>query len=195
MRLIKKLMMMIYDEKKSLRKEISARLKNISVEERVRLSNAAVEKFLANQIYKNSEVIMAYISTSEEIQLRGFLSTALADKKILAVPFINGSEMHAALLPNIDALEVGVYGISTVKSNVRKIIDATEIDCVITPGLAFDIYKNRLGKGGGFYDKFLSRAVNAKKVALAYDFQIVDKVPVEPHDWTVDVIITSTKIF
>ena len=103
--------------------------------------------------------------------------------------------MYAALLPNLDALEVGAYGISTVKSDVRKIIDVTEIDCVITPGFAFDIYKNRLGKGGGFYDKFLSSAVNAKKVALAYDFQIVDKVPVEPHDWTVDVIITPTKIF
>ena len=194
LRLIKKLMMMIYDEKKSLRREISARLAKLSVEERVKLSNAAVEKFLAHDIYKSSEVIMAYMSTSEEIQLQEFLSTALADKKILAVPFINGREMYAALLPNLDALEVGAYGISTVKSDVRKIIDVTEIDCVITPGFAFDIYKNRLGKGGGFYDKFLSRAVNAKKVALAYDFQIVDKVPVEPHDWTVDVIITPTKI-
>ena len=188
-------MMIDKEEKKLLRREISARLKNLSVEKCVSLSRVVVEKFLAHPIYKNSKVIMAYLSTAEEIQLQEFLSIALADKKILAVPFLEGREMYAALLPSIDALEVGAYGILTVKSDVRKIIDSAQIDCVITPGLAFDAEGHRLGKGGGYYDKFLSRAVNAKKVALAYDFQIVDKVPIETHDVTVDFIITPTKIF
>lgn len=197
LQLIKKLMTTIYNDKnisaqkKFLRREISARLANLSVEDRVKLSRAAVEKFLAHSIYQNSKVIMAYLSMPEEIQLQEFLSIALEDKKILTVPFIDGREMYAAVLPNLDALEVGAYGILTVKSDVRQIIDAEKIDCVITPGLAFDIHGGRLGKGGGFYDKFLSRAVNAKKVALAYDFQIVDKVPIEPHDLTVDFLITA----
>jgi len=51
-----------------------------------------------------------------------------------------------------------------------------------------------LGLGGGFYDKFLTRAVNAKKIALAYDFQIVEKVPTEPHDFKVDMIISEKRI-
>ena len=186
---------MIYDEKKSLRREISARLEKLSVEERVKLSNLAVEKFLAHPIYKSSKVIMAYMSTAEEIQLQGFLSTAIDEKKILAVPFLEGREMYATVLPNLEDLEIGAYGILTVNNNVRKIIDAQEIDCIITPGLAFDVQGHRLGRGGGYYDKFLSRAVNAKKIALSYDFQIVDKVPVEPHDLNIDVIITPTKIF
>ena len=65
---------------------------------------------------------------------------------------------------------------------------------MITPGLAFDDNFSRLGKGGGYYDKFLSRAVNAKKIALAYDCQLVEKVPIEPHDLKVDAVITPTKI-
>ena len=65
----------------------------------------------------------------------------------------------------------------------------------MTPGLAFDAKGNRLGKGGGFYDKFLNRAVNAVKIALAFDEQIVENVPIEPHDVKVDFILTPTKIF
>ena len=180
--------------KKILRREINLRLKTLSQEDRVKFSRAVTAKFLASTVYKNSEVIMAYLSTAEEIQLNEFISTALDDGKILAVPFIERREMQAVRLPNLDALEVGAYKILTVKRDIRKIIDAEKIDCVITPGLAFDAKCNRLGKGGGYYDKFLSRAVNAKKIALAYDCQLVEKVPVAPHDLKVDAVITPTKI-
>ncbi len=180
--------------KKILRQEINSRLKTLSQEERVQFSRVVVEKFLASTIYKNSAVIMAYLSTAEEIQLNEFISIALKDGKILAVPFIEGHEMKAVCLPSLDALEVGAYKILTVKRDVRQFIDAEKIDCVITPGLAFDDNFSRLGKGGGYYDKFLSRAVNAKKIALAYDCQLVEKVPIEPHDLKVDAVITPTKI-
>lgn len=185
----------ISEQKKILRHEINSRLATLSVEDKINLSRLAIEKFLAHNVYKNSSVIMAYLSMPEEIQLQEFLSTALNDGKILAVPFISGREMYAAILPSLDALEVGAYKILTVKRDVRKILDAEKIDCVIVPGLAFDAKGHRLGKGGGYYDKFLRRAVNAVKVALAYDFQIVETVPIEPHDSAVDFIITPKKIF
>ena len=182
-------------QKKSLRREMNLRIANLSIEERIRLSRAAVEKFLVQPIYQNSKIIMAYLSMAEEIQLQEFISIALDAGKILAVPFINGREMYAVHLPNLESVEVGAYGILTVKSSVRKIIDAEKIDCVIVPGLAFDEKFHRLGKGGGYYDKFLNLAVNAKKISLAYDFQIVEIVPVESHDLPVDILITPTKIF
>ena len=78
---------------------------------------------------------------------------------------------------------------------VRKYETAIkELDCVIVPGAAFDVNCNRLGKGGSFYDKFLKLAVNAKKIALAYDFQIVDDLPTEAHDTPVDLVITPTRL-
>ncbi|MBQ6974978.1 MAG: 5-formyltetrahydrofolate cyclo-ligase [Selenomonadaceae bacterium] len=181
--------------KKNLRREIKSRLATLSADEKLILSHAVIEKFLAHPAYKNSQIIMAYFSTAEEIQLQEFFSAAFNDGKILAVPFIEGREMYAAILPDIDAAEVGAYGILTVKSSVRKIIDAEKINCIVTPGLAFDANFNRLGKGGGFYDKFLSRAVNAVKIALAYDNQIVENVPIEPHDVKVDFVLTPTKNF
>ena len=64
-------------------------------------------------------------------------------------------------------------------------------NCVIVPGAAFDIHGGRLGLGGGYYDRFLPRAVNAKKIALDYDFQLVDVLPTEFHDVTIDMVITT----
>ncbi len=138
---------------------------------------------------------MAYISMAEEVQLRKILETALAQKKTLAIPLIVGrGEMESVILPDFDALEIGEFGIATVKENLREFVDAAKIDCVIVPGAAFDIHGNRLGLGGGFYDKFLTRAVNAKKIALAFDFQVIEKIPAEPNDSPVDIIITEKRI-
>lgn len=182
-------------QKKILRREIKSRLATLSEDARINFSHTVTEKFLSHSIYRKSKILMAYFSTAEEIQLQKFLSTALSDGKILSVPFIEGREMHAVILPELDAVEIGAYGILTVESSARKIIDAEKIDCIVTPGLAFDAKGNRLGKGGGFYDKFLNRAVNAVKIALAFDEQIVENVPIEPHDVKVDFILTPTKIF
>ena len=181
--------------KKTLRKKIQARRKSLTEFERQNLSNAIVEKFLAQEIYKTSKIIMAYVSMAEEVQLQKIFINAFESKKILAVPLIIGKgEMCAVQVPNFDALEIGEFGILTVKKDLQKIIDAEKINCVIVPGAAFDFNFNRLGLGGGYYDKFLPRAVNAKKIALAYDFQIVDAVPTEPHDFKVDMIITEKRI-
>ena len=182
-------------DKKILRQEMRARRKALSEFERENFSNIIAEKFLALDAYKNSEIIMAYVSMAEEVQLQKILADALNSKKILAIPLIVGKgEMSAVEVPNFDALEVGDFGILTVRKDLRKFIDAEKINCVIVPGAAFDLNFNRLGLGGGFYDKFLPRAINAKKIALAYDFQIVDAIPIEPHDFKVDMIITEKRI-
>lgn len=182
----------IVARKKLLRREIKSRLALLSPDEKLNLSRAVIKKFLASSYYRDAKIIMAYLSMPDEIQLQEFFVAAFADEKILAVPFISAGEMIAAVLPNLNSLEVGEYGIATVKSDVRKFIDAEKIDCIITPGLAFDTQGHRLGKGGGFYDKFLARAVNAKKIALAYDCQIVDSVPAESFDVNVDMVIVNS---
>jgi len=178
-----------------LRKEMRARRKALTEFERQNFSDEIIKKFLATEIYKNSQVIMAYVSMPEEVQLQKIFTASFAQKKILAVPLIIGAgEMSAVQVENFDALEVGEFGILTVRKESRKFIDAEKINCVIVPGAAFDLNLNRLGLGGGFYDKFLPRAVNAKKIALAYDFQILDAIPTEPHDVKVDMIITEKRI-
>ena len=182
-------------DKKLLRKEMRARRKSLPEFERQTLSNEIIKKFLAQDVYKNSQIVMAYVSMPEEVQLQKIFTDAFAQKKILAVPLIVGAgEMQAVQVESFDALEVGEFGILTVRKESRKIISPEKINCVIVPGAAFDLNLNRLGLGGGFYDKFLPRAVNAKKIALAYEFQIIENVPTEPHDFKVDMIITEKQI-
>ena len=181
-------------DKKFLRQEMRARRKSLTEIERETLSNKIADTFLNQPVYKNSKIVMAYISMAEEVQLQKIFDDAFNSKKILAIPLIVGKEMQAVEVPNFDSLEVGDFGILTVRSDLRKIIEPEKINCVIVPGAAFDLNLNRLGLGGGYYDKFLPRAVNAKKIALAYDFQIVNAVPAEPHDFPVDMIITEKRI-
>ena len=134
---------------------------------------------------------MAYASTPDELQLDELFAACLAEGKTLAIPLIVGKGvMQAVKVPSLDALEVGEFNILTVKRELRKIIDPAQIDCVIVPGLAFDVSGGRLGMGGGYYDRFLPLAVNAVKIALAYDFQLVDSLPLESHDSKVDFVLT-----
>ena len=177
--------------KKILRQKFLAKRAAISIDERNRISHELIEKFLATEIYRESKILMAYASTPAEIQLNELFAACFTDKKILAIPLIVGKgEMRAVEVPNFDALEVGAFNILTVKKELRKFIAPAQIDCIIVPGAAFDFQGNRLGMGGGYYDRFLPLAVNAKKIALAYDFQLVKNLPTEAHDAKIDAVLT-----
>ena len=179
------------EQKKILRREFLRKRAAVPFDERDRISHELIKKFLATKIFRESKIIMAYASTPEELQLNELFAACFAAKKILAIPFIVGKgEMQAVEVPNFDALEPGDFNILTVKRELRKFIEPSEIDCVIVPGAAFDVSGGRLGLGGGYYDRFLIKAVNAKKIALAYDFQLVDDLPLESHDAKIDFVFT-----
>ena len=181
--------------KKILRREFLTRRARIPRTERDRVSHKLIQKFLATELYRESKILMAYASTPEELQLTELFNACFADGKILAIPLIvDKGEMTAVEVPNFDALELGAFNIFTVKPELRKFVDAAEIDCVIVPGAAFDVHGGRLGLGGGYYDRFLLRAVKAHKIAFAYDFQLVDNLPTEFHDVKIDSVMTP-KIF
>ena len=182
---------MIKARKKLLREEFLAKRKEISAADRDFVSHALIKKFLATEIYRASKIIMAYASMPDELQMQELFAACFDDKKILAIPLIVGKgEMQAVAVPNFDSLEVGAFNILTVKKNLRKFIQPAQIDCIIVPGAAFDKNFNRLGLGGGYYDRFLPKAVNAKKIALAFDFQLTENLPTEEHDAQIDAIIT-----
>jgi len=104
--------------------------------------------------------------------------------------------MKPSIIKNFDELEPGYYNILTPKQEFIRYIDPSEIDLVIVPGAVFDREGYRVGYGGGYYDKFLSSKIrkDISKIAIAFDLQIVDKVPREEHDISVDYIITEKEI-
>ena len=184
-------MFQLKEQKKILRQEFLSKRAAIPHDERDQVSHALIKKFLATEIFRESKIIMAYASTPDELQLNELFAACFAEEKILAIPFIVGKgEIQAVEVPNFDALEIGAFNILTVKRELRKFIKPALLDCVIVPGAAFDIHGGRLGLGGGYYDRFLTKAVNAKKIALAYDFQLVDDLPLEPHDAKIDFVFT-----
>ena len=177
------------ESKKLLRKKFLEMRRAIPTAERDFVSHELIKKFLATNFYRDAKIIMAYASTPDEIQLNELFAACFADKKILTIPFIIGKgEMRAVEVPDFNSLEVGEFNILTVKHG--KFIEPAQIDCVIVPGAAFDKNFNRLGLGGGYYDKFLPKT-NAKKIALAYDFQVVESLPTEAHDAKIDAIFTA----
>ena len=185
----------MFQRKKILRQEFLSKRKTIPHNERDRISHELIKKFLATKIYREAKIIMAYASTPEELQLNELFAACFADKKILAIPFIFGKGiMKAVEVPNFEALELGEFNIPTVKHN-QNFIAPEKIDCVIVPGAAFDLSGGRLGLGGGYYDRFLPLAVNAKKIALACDFQLVDSLPLEAHDFKIDAVLTPKNFF
>ena len=181
--------------KKTMRKQMVKRRRELDPFERERISELIVQRFLDSKAYRNARTIMAYASMHEEVQLKTFIDQALKDKKRLAIPLINESGvMRPVLLPSMDVLVEGAFGIPTVKEEDRIFLQPDAFDCVLIPGAAFDYQGHRLGLGGGYYDNFLPRTSNALKVALAFEFQFVYQVPIEPQDVSVDVVITEAKI-
>ncbi len=184
----------IIEQKKALRKEIRSKRAALPQDERELASHKIVSNLIENPIYKNAATIMAYASMPEEIQLNELFDHAFVNNKVIAVPLIVGrGTMRPVFLPSMDSLVVGDFGILTVRQDCRTFVDFEDIDCIIVPGAAFDRQGNRLGLGGGYYDRFLMRVPNAQRVALAFDFELFDSIPATSRDIKMDIIITENE--
>lgn len=154
-----------------------------------------VENFLNSDAYKNSEWMMLYVSFGTEINTHELVKKALADGKHVVVPICNISD-HTVILSEVinfpEDLEEGHYGILEVRDCCRRVVDPKQLDLVVVPGMAFTESGNRMGFGGGYYDRFLENICpECVTVALIREDFIYDEIPMEPHDKCVDHIITE----
>lgn len=142
--------------------------------------------------YKNASVVLAYMSFGNEIPTGKIIEKARRDGKLVGIPKV----IKKGIMEFYDVTKVNLvtskYGIKEPETTGKHPIDILKHDkvFVIVPGLAFDHNHNRLGYGGGFYDRYLSKYI--KKVSilgLCYDFQCVDSVPVSSYDVPMDDIL------
>ena len=136
-------------------------------------------------------MIYPYLAYNQEIITDTLIERAWVDGKAVAVPKCyedNRMEFHR--ISSFEDTELGMFNIPEPKHG--EIVDDNEV-LIIMPGLAFDKEFNRIGYGGGFYDRYLDRKQNCRfiKVAFAYDFQLVDHIEADDHDYKVDIIITD----
>ena len=151
--------------------------------------------------YKSSCTVVGFCGATSrgEIDTKPMLQTLLETGKLLGLPRVEGrladGNMRLLQIFKLDDLIAGNFGLLEPPATAPVLLPAS-IELIIVPGTAFDRKGNRLGAGGGFYDRFFSQhkfAPQCVTVALAFDYQVVDAVPVQPHDVAIDFIITESQ--
>jgi 5-formyltetrahydrofolate cyclo-ligase len=139
--------------------------------------------------------VMAYVPVRSEFDTRPLLERLLAAGVVLALPRITGPRvMVAARVTDLARdLVPGAFGIPAPRDDLEA-LPPERLDCVLVPGSAFDLEGRRSGYGGGYYDNLVAlMRPDCHRVAAAFDVQVVDEVPAEPHDLPVHVLVTETR--
>lgn len=173
--------------KQELRRTIREQKRAMSPEEIEARSTALGEKFAECDAYKNAKTIYGYLPYNQEVRTVPMLERAIRDGKRVAVPKVYGDEMKFLYLDDLTQVAKGYSGIPEPIADEPVADDETAL--VLMPGLAFDPQGHRIGYGGGFYDKFLSREPNHPTVALCYSFQVLPMLETEEFDIPVDQVI------
>jgi 5-formyltetrahydrofolate cyclo-ligase len=182
--------------KEALRHEMRERLASLSLAE-VRAKSAAVwERLAVSPECANASWLLVSVSKGHEVDTHGLIQQLLASGKHVCVPkFVDTARRYAASELKDFAAELGVgkFGILEPKQEVVRLVGADKLDALLVPGLAFDENGNRIGRGMGFFDRLL-REARGIKIALAYDFQVLNEVPADAHDVRVDFIVTEKRV-
>lgn len=109
----------------------------------------------------------------------------------MAFPRIEGERLVFHSIETLEHLRTGTFGIREPDANTARQVFPGEDDTILVPGLAFDRAGGRLGRGGGFYDRFLAQWPHARRVGVGFSIQLIDAVPREAHDAQVDAIVTE----
>lgn len=182
--------------KKSLRTEIRNRLQALSADEVRRRSAAACARLFELPEYRQCDTLMIYLSTPHEVDTTPLALRAWDDRKRVLAPVVYWEQRRMAPV-EIRSL---VCDVRADSSGIRepvgdRQVPIGEIDLIIVPGVAFDADGNRLGRGRGFYDRFLAhRDFRATVCALAFEEQVVAAVPAEPHDMRVHILVTDAAV-
>ena len=174
-------------DKKALRAQIRAQKRAMTDTQIQKKSAALAQKFYDSPLYQAAKTIYGYLPYNQEVRTVPMLERALADGKQVAVPKVYGDEMRFIMLTDLTAVESGYANIPEPIADGPVAQDPTAL--VLMPGLAFDPQGNRMGYGGGFYDRFLEQEPNHPTLALCYDFQMLPHLETEAHDIPVDVVL------
>ncbi|MGH2691455.1 MAG: 5-formyltetrahydrofolate cyclo-ligase [Actinomycetota bacterium] len=183
------------EEKDSLREEMTRLRASISLPERIRLADLVEETLFGLSEVRSAGTVLLFYSFGTEVATGGMSARLLGSGKRLLLPYLTeDGVMEAAEVRPGESLDPSDYGPSEPRSRVA--VDPSAVDLVVAPGLAFDRAGNRLGYGGGHYDRFLARmGRGAVRVGIAFSLQIVRSIPVEPGDERVDIVATDQESF
>ena len=186
--------------KKVLRKEIRLKVAAISPDDKVKQSRIVTEKVTESRDFQNAKSLSLYLHMDDEIITEDILKTALKRGKKCYIPryFMGGNCMEMVELYDMQDYET----LPLTKWNIKQpgddekrpeALEQGSLDLMLIPGMAFSLKGQRLGRGKGYYDTYLSKAeslgIRPKTLALAFNEQIMPEIPCDSHDFTIDSII------
>ncbi|MDR2116951.1 MAG: 5-formyltetrahydrofolate cyclo-ligase [Planctomycetaceae bacterium] len=187
--------------KRLLRRMIRAKLHAHSSENAI--SSSIICTYLSGlevfQVARKRGRLMIYLSFGDEVRTTTFLGEDFGDLgDSVVVPYCEGDAIIPIRIYSREELELGRFGILEPKRSIRndagRFVGLEQLDVIIVPGLAFDEFGNRLGRGKGYYDRFLSRfPLDVISIGLAFEHQIVSQVPVNHWDCPVSMVITEKR--
>lgn len=177
-----------------------ARKARIAQKDKDTVSRSIVSSFMALPAFQAAGTVLFYVDAGSEVRTRHLLPDALATGKRVVVPWcvVETNELELFHLEDMSELVEGAYKILEPAEQLRsapgKRVQPEELDLVMVPGTAFDHHGGRMGQGKGYYDRLLARVRrDAPLVALAFDCQLFDGIPVAPHDVFMDAVQTETR--
>ncbi len=172
-------------DKKELRAAIKALKKQHGTEELANQSKAITQKLEKCQDFTNAKRVMLYNALPDEVQTAAFIEKWRGQKTIV-LPTVVGDDIIPVALDQETEFAVGDFNIMEPQNKPYT----GGFDLIVVPGVAFDKLGNRMGRGRGYYDRFLAKHPNVKKIGICFDFQLVDIIPAEPHDIRMDCVIS-----
>jgi 5,10-methenyltetrahydrofolate synthetase len=183
----------VREAKRALRRRIKDWRDGLSSTEREAMSEQVARRVFELAAWRDARCVLAYAAFGSEVATDSITARLLAEGKSLVLPRVgdDGLVLHRIDDPERD-LVAGVWGIPE-PDPARPEVGPDAVELFLLPGVAFDARGHRLGYGRGYFDRALA-GVPGEKVALAFDGQVVDKVPVGPQDVPVDWVVTPTRV-
>ncbi|NWO18663.1 5-formyltetrahydrofolate cyclo-ligase [Leptotrichia sp. oral taxon 223] len=182
-------------EKNKIRQEILKTRNNLSTEEVEKKSNLIIQNL--EKFIKNAENIMIFMDMKNEVRITKLME--LYPEKSFFIPKITDSKNREMKINKYEENELVLHKFGYYESSSSDFYNENILDIVIVPAAVFDLEKNRIGFGGGYYDTFLKKVRRGNKKAIfigvCYDFQVVDKIPREEHDIIVDFVVNENQVF
>ena len=172
-------------EKKTLRQQIRSIKKQYSREELATQSEKILQQLASHPRFLQAEKVMLYASLPDEVQTLDFIEN-WRHRKTIILPTVVGDDIIPVELADNVAFAEGDFHIPEPQNHPYS----GEFDLIVVPGMAFDANGHRLGRGRGYYDRFLTLHPHVHTIGLCFDFQLLSEVPSEPHDRIIDEIIS-----
>lgn len=185
------------EEREALRRRLLEIRDRLSPETRRLRSTAIVARLWRLEEFVRARTLFVYVNFRSEVETLPLIRQCLDRDKEVCVPLTDRPHrcLRPYVLTDLDRdLVPGYCSIPEPAPQCPPLEDTGRIDAVILPGSVFDLRGGRLGYGGGYYDRFLGgEAPQALRIGVAFEAQVVDEVPLEPHDQPVHILVTESR--